>query len=93
MLSSVTVKLRFSGCGQEYKPNKEWLRYYMESNKDKEQTTVIDNGSAMIRTGFAGEDAPRSVLPCITAEHRRNLSDRGGYVSDEALSNRCKLNS
>lgn len=34
------------------------------------ETVVIDNGSAMCRLGFAGEDGPRSYFPSIVG---RNL--------------------
>ena len=29
------------------------------------QTVIIDNGSGMVKAGFAGEDAPRAVFPSI----------------------------
>ena len=29
------------------------------------QTVVIDNGSGMVKAGFAGEEAPRCVFPAI----------------------------
>ena len=29
------------------------------------QTIIIDNGSGMVKAGFAGEDAPRAVFPAI----------------------------
>lgn len=31
---------------------------------------VIDNGSGMVKAGFAGDDAPRSVFPAIVARPR-----------------------
>lgn len=38
----------------------------------QDQTVVCDIGSGAVRTGFAGEDAPRSVLTC-----RKGAVDRG----------------
>ena len=32
---------------------------------DEVQTLVIDNGSSMMKAGFAGSEAPRSVFPSI----------------------------
>jgi actin-related protein len=29
------------------------------------QTVVIDNGSGMVKAGFAGEETPRCVFPAI----------------------------
>ena len=29
------------------------------------QTVVIDNGSGMVKAGFAGEEQPRCVFPAI----------------------------
>ena len=31
----------------------------------EQQTVIIDNGSGMVKAGFAGEDAPRAVFPSI----------------------------
>ena len=31
----------------------------------EQQTIIIDNGSGMVKAGFAGEDAPRAVFPAI----------------------------
>ena len=30
---------------------------------DENQAVVIDNGSGMVKAGFAGDDAPRAVFP------------------------------
>uniref|UniRef100_A0A8C4X053 Actin, beta 1 n=1 Tax=Eptatretus burgeri TaxID=7764 RepID=A0A8C4X053_EPTBU len=45
---------------------------------DDVATLVVDNGSAMCKAGFAGDDAPRVVFPSIV----------GRYVGDEAQSKR-----
>jgi len=34
------------------------------------QALVIDNGSGMIKGGFAGDDAPRSVFPSVVGRPR-----------------------
>lgn len=31
----------------------------------KNKPVIIDNGSGLIKAGFAGDDAPRSVFPSI----------------------------
>ena len=33
---------------------------------------VVDNGSATIKAGFAGDDAPRSVFPSIVGRPKHN---------------------
>ncbi len=33
----------------------------------EQQIIIIDNGSRMIKAGFAGEDAPRAVFPNIAS--------------------------
>jgi actin-related protein len=32
---------------------------------DDVQALVVDNGSGMVKAGFAGDDAPRAVFPSI----------------------------
>lgn len=32
---------------------------------DEVQGVVVDNGSFTIKSGFAGDDAPRSVIPSV----------------------------
>ena len=48
---------------------------------------VFDNGSDMMRAGFAGDDAPRAVFPTIVSRprHQGILVDMGqkAYVGDE----------
>ncbi len=33
---------------------------------------VIDNGSGMVKAGFAGEDAPRAVFPAIVGRPKHS---------------------
>ena len=35
---------------------------------------VCDNGSGMVKSGFAGDDAPRAVLPSIVGRPRHQVS-------------------
>jgi actin-related protein len=51
---------------------------------------VIDNGSGMVKAGFAGEDAPRTVFPAVVGRPRYNavmngMGHKESYVGDEAL--------
>ena len=47
---------------------------------DDEETTalVCDNGSGLVKAGFAGDDAPRAVFPSIVGRprHQVNLPPR-----------------
>ena len=50
-------------------------------------TVVIDVGSRMIRAGFGGDDAPRSVFPTIVGRPRHcgvmiGMGTKDGYVGD-----------
>jgi actin len=51
------------------------------SEGNEMQTVVCDNGTAMFKAGFAGEDAPRAAFPTVVA-----LGD-AGMVGDEAQMN------
>ncbi|CAI9557729.1 unnamed protein product [Staurois parvus] len=53
---------------------------------DDDETTalVCDNGSGLVKAGFAGDDAPRAVFPSIVGRPRHQDS----YVGDEAQSKR-----
>jgi len=57
---------------------------------------VVDNGSGMVKAGFAGDDAPRSVFPSVIGIPRyQNImvgtSHKSDYVGDEAMSKRGVL--
>jgi len=52
---------------------------------------VIDNGSGMVKAGFAGDDAPRAVFPSLVGRPRhRNvmvgMATKDVFVGDEAMS-------
>ena len=54
---------------------------------------VIDNGSGMIKAGFAGDDAPRAVFPTIVGRPRHSgvmigMGQNYPYVGDKAYSKR-----
>ena len=38
-------------------------------------TVVIDNGSEMIKAGFAGEEAPGCVFPAIVGRHKHGTAN------------------
>ena len=41
---------------------------------DEATAVVIDNGSGMVKAGFAGDDAPRAVFPSIVGRPLGNQS-------------------
>ncbi|CAF3343650.1 unnamed protein product [Rotaria sp. Silwood1] len=58
---------------------------------DQLNPIVIDNGSGMVKAGFSGEDAPRTVFSAVVGRSRYNtimigIDQKESYVGDEALS-------
>lgn len=41
---------------------------------DEIAAVVIDNGSGMVKAGFAGDDAPRGVFPAVTGRPRYQVT-------------------
>jgi len=59
------------------------------SEYEEKPALVIDNGSDMIKAGFSGDDAPRSVFPSIVGRPKMKNTMVGAdakevYVGDEA---------
>jgi len=58
---------------------------------------VLDNGSGMCKAGFSGDDAPRSVFPCVVGHAKHDmamvgLAEQDTYIGDEAQVRRGVLN-
>jgi actin-related protein len=61
--------------------------------EDEVQALVVDNGSGMVKAGFAGDDAPRAVFPSIVGRPRHTgvmvgATAKDAYVGDEAQAKR-----
>ena len=68
----------------------------MQDSEENEQPLVIDNGSGMCKAGFAGDEAPRSVFPCIVGRPKHDnvmvgIEHGDVFIGDEALCKRGVL--
>jgi len=64
-----------------------------ENDSEEVSNVVIDNGSGMVKAGFAGDDAPRAVFPSIVGRPRQRsvmvgMAHKESYIGDEAQSKR-----
>ena len=70
-----------------------WNGVFVDSDSYHLLALVIDNGSGMVKAGFAGDDAPRCVFQSIIGRHKSTTVHVAGdtkdyYVGDEINSRR-----
>jgi len=64
-----------------------------DSDCEEGQSLVIDNGSGMVKAGFCGDDAPRTVFPSVVGRPKVKSAMVGMHhkdvmIGDEAMSKR-----
>jgi len=64
---------------------------------EERKVVVIDNGSGMVKSGFAGDEAPSAVFPAIVGRPKlggamHGTSNKTEYIGDEAMSKKGILN-
>lgn len=67
----------------------------MSGEEEQAAALVCDNGSGMVKAGFAGDDAPRAVFPSMVGRPRDanksvmvGTAQKDAYVGDEAQAKR-----
>ena len=63
----------------------------------EEKNVVLDNGSGMVKLGFAGEDMPSSVFPAVIgrpkhSQSMQGVSNKSEYIGEEAIQKKGILN-
>ena len=58
---------------------------------DENPAVVLDNGSGVVKSGFAGDEAPRSVFPTVIGRARNAAPGAPPLVGDEALKSTERL--
>lgn len=69
----------------------------MVEGQDENTVVVLDNGSGMVKAGFAGEEAPQCVFPAIVGRPKNasammGTNQKNEYIGDEAAQKRGILN-
>jgi len=62
-------------------------------SEDESHALVVDNGTGMVKAGFAGDDAPRAVFPSIVGRPKVSsvmvgMDKKEVYIGDEAQAKR-----
>ena len=65
----------------------------MSDEEEEQAALVIDNGSGMVKAGFSGDDAPRSVFPSLIGRPRQRaimvgMGQKDIYIGEEAQQKR-----
>jgi len=63
------------------------------AGEEENAALVVDNGSGMVKSGFAGDDAPRAVFPSIVGRPKHKgvmvgMGQKDCYVGEEAQAKR-----
>ncbi|KAL0661873.1 hypothetical protein Bca4012_098710 [Brassica carinata] len=69
------------------------ISFFSSAQSEEIQPLVVDNGTGMVKAGFAGDDAPRAVFPSIIGRPRDagvivGMEQKDVYIGDEAHSKR-----
>merc|ERR1711990_64163 len=75
------------------KPKPRKPKAKMCDDDEESAALVVDNGSGMVKAGFAGDDAPRAVFPSVIGRPKYpgvmvGMGNKDAYVGDEAQSKR-----